>query len=80
MRIEIGCPQRLTENTWSLDVDGTSVVVTSQHLRSPLLLQRRLIELLNVVVPRDALARALRDLPDNGARPSHLTKKGVKAK
>jgi hypothetical protein len=68
--MSIGSPRRLTENTWSLDVDGTSVVVTSQQLRSPLLLQRRLIELLNVVVSRDALARALRDLPDYGARPS----------
>jgi len=42
-------------------------------------LQCRLIELLNVVVPRDTLARALRDLPDEGAAlPSN--QKGVKAK
>ena len=61
--MSIGSPRRLTEDTWSVDVDGTSVVVTSQQLRSPLLLQRRLIELLNLVVPRDALARALRDSP-----------------
>jgi hypothetical protein len=68
--MSIGSPRRLTEDTWSVDVDGTSVVVTSQQLRSPVLLQRRLIELLNVVVSRDALARALRNSPDGGARPS----------
>jgi hypothetical protein len=69
--IRISSPRKLAEDTWTVDVDGRSVLITFRQARSPLLLQRRLMELLNIVVPRDVLARALLSIsPDDGTQPS----------